>query len=100
MDFGNDLLFNVQCISGHVSTAKETQVDRCLCRESEGYLDALMISYEECPECIQEGLDRASKFINDCNLMGCLMEDMKMERLSCDECSGYKRFLQLQERSS
>ena len=48
--------FNVQCLNGHVSKAPSGSdlEKRCIERKQRGFLDALCLSEEECPDCIDE----------------------------------------------
>ena len=47
--------FNVQCLLGHVSEAPSgSDLEKCIERLRQGFLDALYLSAEECPDCIDE----------------------------------------------
>ena len=50
------MLYNVQCMDGHVGIAPSGSEleERCRQNEAEGFLDALCISAEECDDCKEE----------------------------------------------
>ncbi len=50
------MYYNVQCLNGHVSTVLlgSNLEKRCKERAEQGYLDALCLTAEECPDCIAE----------------------------------------------
>jgi len=52
--------YNVQCISGHVFQApRGSKLEaRCISRVKSGFLDALCVTEEDCPECMLEAEDR------------------------------------------
>lgn len=50
-------IYNAQCLNGgHVFVAPEgSELEkRCIARAANGYLDALIVLSDECPECIKE----------------------------------------------
>lgn len=50
-----------QCLNGHVgSIASGSELEkRAQAREAEGYLDAIILHYDECPDCLSEANERA-----------------------------------------
>ena len=59
------ILYNVQCLMGHVYSAiPESNLEkRCIKREEQGYLDALVLHSDECEVCIEETLQKERKNI-------------------------------------
>lgn len=87
--------FYVQCISGksqHIVTAVSGSAleAKCKMRLEEGYIDALCLYYDECPECIYE---RQAKDLMDYQVLGCPEQDM---RGNCaEDCSSCKSRLEV-----
>lgn len=50
----------VQCMFGHVGEVKhDTPLEElCKAREAEGFIDALCLSNAECPQCVENQLER------------------------------------------
>ena len=46
--------YNVQCLNGHVGRAPAELIDACKRHEEQGYLDALVISSDDCPDCQED----------------------------------------------
>jgi len=57
-----DTMFNGQCMQGHVFTiskADEELYAKAKLRRETGYVDALTVSYDDCPKCGQEEYEKA-----------------------------------------
>ena len=63
----------VQCMFGHVGEVKhDTPLEElCKAREAEGFIDALCLSNDECPQCVENQLERERQWAE----FGCVMAD-------------------------
>ena len=70
--------YNVQCLAGHVFTAKpRSELEgRCIARERRGLLDALPVHPSECPECSERSaMDNA--ILSDADAVDAYMSDAR-----------------------
>lgn len=63
----------VQCMAGHVSQVPHDSdlEKRCIEHEKKGYIDALCLSHEECPDCQADQEMADDRFSDMCALVGC-----------------------------
>lgn len=66
-------VYYVQCLSGHVMEVipGEELEKRCKAHKDQGHLDALMLSVDECPECVDERRERERSNMRMCGDCGC-----------------------------
>lgn len=72
-------MYNVQCLVGHVQEAPHGSdlERRCIEREKQGYLDALCLSYDECPDCREDRREYLRREVRRCGDVGCPMGEDK-----------------------
>lgn len=58
--------YNVQCLAGHVGTAPAGSdlEKRCIAYERRGHLDALILTLQECPQCIEDHREKLRHELN------------------------------------
>ena len=66
-------MYNVQCLAGHVYNApKGSELEkRCIERKEAGFLDALLLSANECRECIADRRNQLEREVRLCAEVGC-----------------------------
>lgn len=78
----------VQCISGHVYNALVGSYleSDCKKREADGFLDALILTHDECEECLQDAITQARRTYRAlCGDWGCMGD---CGSSNPDECRG------------
>ena len=67
----------VQCLNGHTHEVKpRTELEqKCKERLANGFLDALCLSIEECPHCVEDVRERGRRNESMCSNCGCAMMD-------------------------
>jgi hypothetical protein len=80
--------FYVQCLSGHVSEVLKgsSLEEKCRQRRARGRLDALCITADQCPSCLQERIHQDREFVRSCEFAGCALDGEGRPR-SCAECA-------------
>lgn len=81
--------YYVQCLSGHVHEVLEGSplVDKCRQRKARGRLDALCLSADECPACLQERIQQDRSFVRMCEDVGCPLGEHEGRPQSCADCT-------------
>lgn len=82
--------FYVQCLSGNPDHIKEavpgSELEvRCKDRAKAGFIDALRLSYDECPDCVEDSRELARKDAAYIDFAGCPLGDL--DGKCADSCS-------------
>lgn len=88
--------YNVQCLNGHVGVAPpdSSLEQRCKEREAHGKLDALCLSWEECPGCQYDRQGDLRRSVEMCGDFGCPLN----ENTCKDGCIALRELRECNER--
>jgi len=85
----------VQCLSGHIYNAavgSELEAD-CKKREQDGFIDALILSHDECEVCLETALSRARQTYQAlCGDWGCMGDCGAETPNQCQGEEGIERY--------
>ncbi|MBI2121596.1 MAG: hypothetical protein HYT98_00585 [Candidatus Sungbacteria bacterium] len=71
------MAYNWQCLSGHSGEIPQGSPleTKAINRAEEGFIDAICLSFEQCPECVADQIEYLRCEVRYCSESGCSMDE-------------------------
>jgi hypothetical protein len=79
------IMYMAQCMQGHSFEIHKGSMleDRAKAREVKGYLDAICVKHDDCPDCLIDEELQHQRFVNMCASAGCAFGDDSCKKNGC-----------------